>query len=697
MSATERHTTRRKNEGKTDMHKTILLASTALLIGAGAASAQTASSNAAAAPAASETGVLVFTPDFFADQRPNTALDMVNRIPGFDLSDGDGSRGFEGSAGNVLINGTRPASKNDTGSNVLSRTQAGQVERIELIRGGAAGIAMQGYAVVVNVILKKEASHQSIATWNANIFEGARDLYAASYQYTATDGDRSWGVLVSDGISMSDSGGPGRVVRTDAAGNVIRDESFDSTFGGGSQSARVNWSGPFAAGRVELTGRYGVNDFTQTQTQSSATTLRENIGVSEGSGGEVGAVYSRPINDAWKMEGRFIHTFNGTEGASTNRTRLNGVQSPEQVFAYDRASSETIGRVIFRNEYSATTTFETGGEIAYNMLDSEQAFSIGGTPVPLPSATVKVEETRGELFGTTTWRVNPTLSLETGLRLESSTISQSGDADQEKSLFFAKPRVLATWTPSEGNQIRLRVEREVGQLDFDDFAASADLQDENVFGGNVDLEPEQRWVSELVYERRFWDEGVFSATLRHDEIEDVLDIIPLAGGLSATGNIGDGTHDRASVSLTVPVGRFGISGGRLSSTATWQSSEVTDPTTGDPREISRVRPFDINIGFTQDIASWKTQWGFEWLRGFDEPNFDPDQTTDVRLRNYRVLFAEYKPTPTLSLRAQVNIWDDFLITRTAYADRSEARPVAYVETRDVDPRTFWQLRLRKTF
>jgi outer membrane cobalamin receptor len=134
------------------MTKTILLATTAILFSAGSALAQTApapspsSSPVANAPQvdASQQGVLVFTPDFFADQRPNTALDMVNRLPGFSVQDGDGSRGFEGAVGNILINGSRPASKNDTGSSVLSRTLVPQVERIELIRGGAPGIDMQG-------------------------------------------------------------------------------------------------------------------------------------------------------------------------------------------------------------------------------------------------------------------------------------------------------------------------------------------------------------------------------------------------------------------------------------------------------------------------------------------------------------------------------------------------------------------------
>ena len=35
--------------------------------------------------------------------------------------------------------------------------------------------------------------------------------------------------------------------------------------------------------------------------------------------------------------------------------------------------------------------------------------------------------------------------------------------------------------------------------------------------------------------------------------------------------------------------------------------------------------------------------------------------------------------------------------RTVFADRSAARPVAFTELRPSDPRTFWQIRVRKTF
>jgi hypothetical protein len=684
------------------MTRTILLTTTAaLLMTAGAAMAQSpAQTPAPAAPRAQaeagQQGVLVFTPDFFADQSPTTALDMVNRVPGFSVSDGDGSRGFEGSVGNVLVNGSRPASKNDTGSSVLGRTLAANVERIELIRGGAPGIDMQGFSVVVNVITRAQSSMETIVTGNAVLFEGGQDVYGGSIQFTAKDGDKTWGFTLSDGLSMSDSNGVGPVIRRNGAGTVIRDEDFFNDQTGGGQSLRLNYASPFGGGKIDLTARYGVNDYANITLQTSPTVRRESTYEEDGDSGEFGLVYTRPLSGRFNLETRFIHEFSNSDGASVNRTRLSGVDNPEQLFTFDGAASETILRGLVRFEQSPKLTWEFGGEVAYNMLETDQAFSVGGVPVPLPSASVTVEETRGELFGKSTWRLRDDLMIEGGLRLEASTITQSGDADQEKTFFFPKPRLLATWTPMADNQFRLRFEREVGQLDFSDFAASADLEDENVFGGNIDLEPEQRWISELTYERRFLGDGIVSIGLRHDEIVDAIDVIPLDDGLSAVGNIGDGTLDQLALNILVPMDWAGFTGGRLGFRNTWNKTEVTDPTTGESRPISDVRGSQATFTIAQDIASWKLQWGGAYIPLLGQTSYDPDQRFSWRGHEYFELWAEYKPTATVSIRAQVNLWDDFFQERIAYGDRV-TRPIDYIETRAIDPRTFYQIRLRKTF
>ena len=689
------------------MTKTLLLASTALLFTAGAAFAgdkpqvaeapvPTGPTNQAPLADASQRGVLVFTPDFFAAQRPNTALDMVNRVPGFSIDNGSGARGFEGAVGNVLINNNSPASKNDSGSNVLGRTLANQVERIELIRGGAPGIDMQGYSVVVNVILKTSDSRQSILTWNAMLFEGGHDIYGGSYQFTQNKGDRSWGVTLSDGMGSSDSNGVGRSVRRNAAGDVIRDERYENDGWGGGQGIRGNYTGPLFGGKLEGTARYGLNDYQNWTELSSPTSLRRSDYAEDGDSGELGLTWTRTLNPRWTLETRLIHEFSSFDSVSGSNETLNGTAAPEQQFKSNGDSSESILRALVRHERSPALTIEAGAEIAYNMLDVNQAFTIGGVGVPLPSASVKVEETRGEAFSKATWRINPKLTLEGGVRLEASTISQSGDADQEKSFFFAKPRLLATWTPMADNQLRFRFERELGQLDFGDFAASAELSDGTVFGGNVDLEPEQRWISELSYERRFWGEGVVSIGYRHDRIIDVIDRLPLPGGLSATGNIGDGTLDQLSLNVVVPLDKVGISGARFTFRNDWNKTSVNDPTTGEDRRISGVRPSQANVGFQQDITSWKTQWGINWLPRLGQATYDPDQTFAWRGADYLEAFVEYKPSPTLSLRAQLNLWDDFTQQRTVYATRNP-RTVAFVEERSIDPRTFVSLRVRKTF
>ena len=430
------------------MTKTILLATTAILFTSGGAMAQTAPapSETTSPPqaAAGQQGVLVFTPDFFADQRPNTALDMVNRIPGFSVQDGDGSRGFEGAVGNILINGARPASKNDAGSSVLSRTLVPQVERIELVRGGAPGIDMQGYSVVVNVITKTQSSHESIFTGTAFLFEGGRDAANGTYQFTARDGDRVMGFTLSDGVSINDSNGVGRVIRRDRNGVILRDEGYINDQHGGGQGIRGNYANAFMGGKIDLTARIGQNDYSQWSRQDGPSILRENSYDETGTSGEVGAVFTRPIRDGLTSETRFIREWSDFENASISNNRVGAVISPEQRFESTGDSSETILRSLLRWERSSSMTIEAGGEVAYNMLSVDQAFLQGGVNVPLPSASVTVEETRGEAFGKVTWRVRPNLTVEGGLRLEASTISQSGDADLEKSFFFAKPRVQVT-------------------------------------------------------------------------------------------------------------------------------------------------------------------------------------------------------------------------------------------------------------
>src|SRR3954469_23016045 len=108
------------------------------------AQAAIVASPAAVVEAAPAQGVIAYPPEFFAAQRPANAREMLDRVPGFTFDGGDAVRGYEGAAGNVLIDGQRPATKTDSLDQLLRRVPFQRVARIELIRGGAPGIDMQG-------------------------------------------------------------------------------------------------------------------------------------------------------------------------------------------------------------------------------------------------------------------------------------------------------------------------------------------------------------------------------------------------------------------------------------------------------------------------------------------------------------------------------------------------------------------------
>ena len=93
-----------------------------LILAAGQAMAQGAPETPQ--PAAGTEGVTVFEAAFFADAQPQNAMDMVMRVPGFSFDEGDDVRGLGGAAGNVLIDGRRPASKSEPLEETVRRIPA---------------------------------------------------------------------------------------------------------------------------------------------------------------------------------------------------------------------------------------------------------------------------------------------------------------------------------------------------------------------------------------------------------------------------------------------------------------------------------------------------------------------------------------------------------------------------------------------
>lgn len=656
---------------------------------------------AAGSTETAQQGVLVFKPEDFAASRPNTALDLLNRLPGFSVDSGDNVRGFAGAAGNVLVDGQRPTIKTDSLAEYLARITIGQVERVELIRGGAPGIDMQGRSVVANVIRKSADSFTQVAQLSDMLYTGSgKNLPGWYYQATRRANGRQYEFQLSRGLSYDDSvGGTGSRVTEYFDGTPVFFEDAGTEGDGVVHTARANYKGPLFGGSLSINGLVSQDTFKSESLFTTATTDARYSGRGSNDRGEISVNYARDLTSTLSMEALVLSKL--AEGVGRNIGRDGG---GDQLFSVNAEAGESIARAVLRYAHSPKLSFEGGGEFAFNYREQSIGLRVNGAPIALPASDVRVEETRGEGFLQGTWRPNSEWSFEGGVRVESSTISQSGDTTLERSFVYPKPRFLATWSPSDKNQVRLRVEREVGQLDFRQFVSNVSLNSGVLTAGNADLEPDNRLIYEVVFEKRFWNAGALVLTLRHEDISDVADQKPFsvlvdangdgipddANGdgipdtrlVAGPGNIGDGTNDAILFNLTLPLGRFGIKGGELKIDTQWQNSEVIDPLTLQPRRFSGQRPDNIQIDFRQDLPSMDLSYGFSWFDGWSERTFRLQDVEHLRLEKFLGTFVEYKPTSRFTLRGELNnvMPYTFQISRASYDGPRNTGNLQYIQT-----------------
>lgn len=625
--------------------------------------ASTTPSEAPTTGSGAEAGVTSYPAAFFAAAQPNTAADMVARLPGFVLDAGASVRGFSGAAGNVLIDGARPSSKSDSLSSVLGRIPAGQVERIDLIRGGAQGVDMQGKTVVANVIRRSGPSTTGLVGLTDNWVTGdGRNLATVRLEGARRTDDSSLEGSFVFGPVLDDGSGDGRETRRGPDGAVISNR-YDTTKGiNQNAAATAAYERPLAGGRLRMNLKLLHQTYTADQDSQdlASPTIAPEIehDHQDQKQVELGLTYTLPVGGRASLETVFLQQLQSEDYLSRF-----SVAAEDDRFHEHHTNGESVLHTTLTYAATPSLTLEGGGEGAFNWLDSHTDYMQDGAMIALPAAAVRVNELRGEGFAKATWTVSPRLTLEAGMRVEASHIASAGDVVLGKTLVFPKPRFVATWSPDARNQVRFRVEREVGQLDFNDFVASSSLGIGQVQAGNPDLVPQHDWVVEAAYERRFWDAGDIGVTWRHLFISDVIDRAPVfsPGGVFDTpANIGGGGEDDLVVTASLPLERFGIKGGLLKANATWRWTNVTDPTTGQSRPITALRSREGEIDFTQDLPKLKMSWGVSYNLGWTQTYYHFSHVEADILSPIYTVFVEYKPTPRWALRLEADcVGEDF--------------------------------------
>jgi outer membrane receptor for ferrienterochelin and colicins len=579
---------------------------------------------------------VTYEASYFEAYQSVTAADMLRWVPGGaelipnnrpGRNNENDKRGFGSGGDQILINGKRLSGKsNDIGS-AMQRIQANVVARVEVIRGTTAGLDVRSEGTLINIVLNEEISGGA-GSWQLHSgFYGDGPEYDGLLSYSNTRGRLNY--LVSAQLGPYNRGN--QIERFDeyfAAGTGELTERRDIEVPMLDESLVLNasagWS--FANGNLlNLNARVADRERDQNETTlvtvigDPDTSVLANLSHENGLEWELGGDLEQRIGNG-TLKTRVIYTReeeDESERVSLTSTDPGNVPAQSLVLT-DELATETIIRSSYSWTLANGQNVEIGAEGAQNTLKKDVAlFAVANdgtlTPVDLFNADSDVNEDRFEFFSTHFWQLRDDVALESAVNVEYSKIAQEGlDVDNSRSFTYVKPRFDLRWDLDDANQFRSSLERTVSQLDFGDFVAGFDGDNDQVDAGNPDLEPEKAWEFKLSYEHRMAnDKGVVEAQVFFNDIEDHIDNIRVTDTSSAAGNIGDAENYGLTLRGSVRLANIGLEGAVLDASYTVQDSETTDPFTGRSREMSDKQRQEYKINFRHDIAAWRFNYNVE--------------------------------------------------------------------------------------
>lgn len=645
-------------------------------------------------------GVVDYRPEFFVPVRPSSALDMINWLPGFVFEDTRDMRGLEGSTGNVLIDGKPPTSKTDTLTSVLRRIPADQVERVDLIVGGAPGIDMHGRNVIANVVLKVRTRPLDVVTLTSYLDTHGRLAPGLSVTHSNKSNGRTTeaSLEIQRNIAIFPSYGYGPYVRRDAAGAVLfaADERFE--YDGPYLAANASHEFPLAGGRLRLNGltrltHEGQDEDDRLTSGPGAYSFHHKDDYGEA---ELGAHYEHAFGKL-NLETQLLERYRAQAAADDS-------QRPPQPTADIIHSHivESVQRAVLRYKPDSTLTLEGSAEHALNESYNHTTATQDGLPIVVPAGLIDLTEDRWEGGTSLTWKPNGKFSADAAMKAETFRLKATGDLAVDRQQTYAKPRLALAWSPDKDSQLRLRAEYEVQQIPFGAVVTFNEYESGQLRNGNADLRPSRAVVGEAVFERHFWSTGDLTVTARYKALEDVLDDIPAftaeGQAYEIVSNIGRGRESDVIGNLMVPLKRFGLDSTSLRAVVTWQRARVADPVSGQQRNLSNFPELLEELHFAQDFARWKTNWGIDAFWRAGTTLYRPFGNEAIDSWTHVNVFVEHRMAHEMALRFEVQNLPGQAPkgTVSVFSGLRDRSPLLYVDDKrlSVGPE-FW-VRLRKT-
>lgn len=573
-----------------------------------------------------------FDAAFFAQYGPSTALDMINRTPGFSI---DG----EGDGGNVLIDGQRPA-RSQSLNTTLSQIPAAQVERLEVLHGAEAAAAIPGRTIVLNVVRTESAGD---GVWTIGVGFAEDGFWPmGTLGWSGRHGPIDYGIGAryeeSDTIRQAD------VRRYEADGDTLASRTREHSPRGHKQYAFTGrMAAPLGDARVSLNGevtarRYDEQTASATYDASGARTdQEERLFTEKRDTYELGASVEGELA-GWlaTLDGEIAQAQSKAR-EHIRRERLATAAVTTETGARERDTEDASLRGTLAQDIADNQRLEIGVQGALSHFDADRAVT---TVAPdwqsARAGAVMIENERAEAFATHQWRPGERWVVETRMAAEGGALSIADDAEQSVEFVHWTPSVQVARELGDRSQIRARLVREVGEVNPDQVFWS--LIDTTTPEGIPAVEPDTSWRAELRTDMRFGASGSLRLALSQEWIDNVVDFAPTASNIDAPANIGEGEVRELNVNLSTPIEP--VPGARFSMSATLAESDVVDPVTGESRVLSGFADRKLWMEFRQDVAAADLSWGVTYFQQSQNVSYRQDHVSTYQDGPYVDAFIE---------------------------------------------------------
>lgn len=582
-----------------------------------------------------------YQPDFFNQFQPDTAQDMVRRIPGFTLRSGGSARGFGEANTNFLINGRRPSTKSQSAGDILSRIPASTVVRIEILDG--ASLDIPGLSGQVVNIVAKAVDLSGRWRYSARFEEGTEpQLLEGEFALSGKRGYLDFSIGIESGQFLLTEDSTEQFF--DANGTLIEDRTEDIFVRNLQPKASVNLT--WAPKSGEMSGHVANlnasiewdNDNSGVRETFLATAPGGNNGTSFVNSGddeieyEIGAdyVFDAPLfglDGSLKLIGLIAREDNQRDTVFV--TAANDADPVRSIFLRDIQEGETIGRAEYTFKAGPDHDLQVSAEYALNTLDSATIFEDNFTAPILD--TVRVEEDRYNARITDSWTISPNISLQSSLGVEYSSLQVTEPRSEARTFLRPKGFAALSYKLSDTYSVRAQAERGVGQLNFGTFISTRNLVENQQTTGNSEIKPNQFWELSTEFERI--DDQLISGRIRpyYVIINDPIDRVLFPDGTEGPGNLDRATRYGIETNATLLFDRLGAPGLRVEASLDLGDSQIDDPLSGENRQINSNEEWDYNVFARYDMPG--TDFAFTARASNDQnsPSFRLDEIREVEV------------------------------------------------------------------